>query len=275
MQKKSFIVAGSALVAVSLFAATPAHAADTVTTSDVAPTAWSQVVNPYQTETPSDVNYLADFDLTSEPLTFPFATPNVLLPAGTPGSGWDIAWLAPAPAEGCARVVNGFSASITNPTQQTTALTAVAMAASSTGLESTDPDLFVDPPTREEFGLDFSSVATNTTQVFTATLAEPVAWSADVSAILAFDGEETSLHTFTVNSVTFNVTDTCAEAVVPPVVMPAVEAVAPTAPAPQPALANTGADFAPMGIAAGALLLGGIAAVGAAGATRRIRSTRP
>ncbi|CAD6009703.1 hypothetical protein [Agreia sp. COWG] len=43
----------------------------------------------------------------------------------------------------------------------------------------------------------------------------------------------------------------------------------------QPALAETGADFSPMLIAAGALLLGGVAAVGAVSATRDIRNPRP
>jgi hypothetical protein len=49
----------------------------------------------------------------------------------------------------------------------------------------------------------------------------------------------------------------------------------PVVPPAKPELADTGADFAPMGIAAGSLLLGGIITVGAVSATRRIRNTRP
>ena len=134
MQKTSISVAGSALVALSLIAAAPAQAADTVTTSDVAPTAWTQVLNPYAAEQPADFNYFTDYELTDEPLTFPFVTPNIVLPEGQTGVGFDLAWLAPAPADACTRVVNGFTVSITNPTE-TASATGVALASSTTALE--------------------------------------------------------------------------------------------------------------------------------------------
>jgi hypothetical protein len=273
MQKKSFIVAGSALVALTLVAAAPAQAADTTTTSDVAPAAWTQVLNPYfvgegeGSNVNVNVNVFADYDLTDEPLTFPFVTPNVVLPAEQSSGGFDLAWIAPAPAENCTRVVNGFTVSITNPTEATTT-TGIALASSTTALASIDENSQVDPPSESgQSALSFYSVAPLSTQTYTSTLATPVEWSTDISAILALQGDLVVPHSWTVNSVTFNVTDTCAEAVIVP-----TEVVTPVV---QPALADTGADFTPMGLTAGALLLGGIVAVGAVSATRRIRNTRP
>ncbi|MDN4640665.1 hypothetical protein QCD70_10460 [Agreia sp. PsM10] len=268
MQKKSLIVAGSALVALSLVAAAPAQAADTVTTSDVAPAAWTQVLNPYTTDAPADFNFFADYELTTEPLTFPFVTPNVVVPAGQYGIGFDLAWIAPAPAESCTRVVNGFTVSITNPTSEN-AVVGVGLASSSDGVASVDPGTVVDPsgPLAGLPGVTSGIVAPGTTQDFVATLESPTAYSSDISAIVALQGQFEVAHSWTVNSVTFNVTDTCAEAVIMP-----TEVVTPVV---QPALADTGADFTPMGLTAGALLLGGIVAVGAVSATRRIRNTRP
>lgn len=274
MQKKSFIIGGSALVALSLFAAAPAQAADTVTTSDVAPTAWTQVLNPYTSLAPADLNFFSDYDLTSEPLVFPFTTPDTVVPieevAFTPG--FDLAWLAPAPAAECTRVVNGFTLSITNAAG-VEGIAGVAIGSSSDELGSIDPGTVIEPgvPAGAPFeGLTSGIVAPSATQSFTATLEAPIAWSSDISAVLALQASTTVPHSWTINSVTFNVTDTCAEAVIVP-----AEVVTPAAPVVQPALANTGVDFAPMGFTAGALLLGGIAAVGAVSATRRIRSTRP
>lgn len=270
MQKTSISVAGSALVALSLIAAAPAQAADTVTTSDVAPMAWTQVLNPYTAEEPADYNLFADYELTDEPLTFPFVTPNIVLPEGQASGGFDLAWLAPAPADSCTRAINGFTISITNPAE-TPGATGVALASSTTALESIEQDSQVDPPSdRDQSGLSFYDIAPLATQSYTTTLATPVAWSNDVSAILALEGGEEVAHSWTVDSMTFNVTDTCAEAVVVP-----AEVVPPATPVVQPELAHTGADFTPMVLTAGALLLGGIAAVGAVSATRRIRNTRP
>jgi hypothetical protein len=273
MRKKSVLVGAGAFVALSLFAASPAQAADTVTTSDVAPTAWTQVLNPYYGGEASDANYFADYDLTTEPLVFPFVTPDIVTPVGEGqgiGPGFDLAWIAPAPVASCGRVVNGFTISITNPTADAI-VAGVALASSSNSLESTDPGTVVAPGVSTLPGVTSGAVLPLATQVFTATLEAPIAWSTDVSAILALQGNRAIPHSWTINSVTFNVTDTCADAVVPAVVAPAVEAVAPVA---KPTLANTGADFTPMGLTAGALLLGGIAAVGAVTATRRIRNPR-
>ena len=274
MQKKSFIVAGGALVALSLVSAAPAQAAETVTTSDVAPTAWTQVLNPYTSFAPADLNFFSDYDLTSEPLVFPFTTPDIVAPTGevTFTPGFDLAWLAPAPVAECTRVVNGFTLSITNAAG-VEGIAGVAIGSSSDELESLDPGTVTEPgvPSGAPFeGLTSGVVAPSATQSFTATLESPIAWSSDISAVLALQASTTVPHSWTINSVTFNVTDTCAEAVVVP-----AEVITPAAPVVQPELANTGADFTPMALTAGALLLGGIAAVGAVGATRRIRNTRP
>jgi hypothetical protein len=56
---------------------------------------------------------------------------------------------------------------------------------------------------------------------------------------------------------------------------PSTDVETPVVPPAEPVLADTGADFAPMGIVAGALLLGGIIVTGAVDAVRRIRGTRP
>lgn len=271
MRKKSVLVGAGAAVALSLIAAAPAQAADAVTTSDVAPTAWTQVLNPYDAAAGPTFNRFADYNLTTEPLVFPFVTPNIVVPQGPFQGGFDLAWIAPAPAGSCTRVVNGFSISITN-SDQLAGIAGVAIGSSDDGLESTDEATVVDPTEGTNApGMHLGRVAPAATQNFTATLAESLPWSSDISAILALEGRNDIGHSWTINSVTFNVTDTCADAVAPPVVKPAVEAVAPAV---KPTLANTGIDFAPMGITAGALLLGGIAVVGAVSATRRIRRSR-
>jgi hypothetical protein len=283
---RSIVLGMTLAVGASLILAVPAQADDTVTTSDVRPGAWSQVVNPYfDNGDAPDENAFPDYDLTTEPLSFPFVTPDVVAPDDNVNVGFDISWSAPAPAAGCTRVVNSYALSISDavPVED---INGISFGASVDGLQSVVETLAIDPPRDYRGnGADIWVVAPQG-RTITVTFAEPVPSSDGVSAILILSADREAPHSFTIDDLTFNVTDTCAAVAVPADPDPDLDpttpsssaaptvAAGPSAPV-KPELANTGADFAPMGITAGALLLAGIAAVGAVSATRRIRSTRP
>lgn len=261
---RSIVLGLTLAAAASLALAVPAQAADTVTTSDVRPVAWSQVVDPYSSvdEVPEPNEY-PDYDVTTEPLSFPFVTPDVVAPADNVNVGFDISWSAPAPAAGCTRVVNSYAISISDPTPVGD-INGFSLAASVDGLQSVDSTIAIDPP--RDFrgnGIDVWVVSPDAGRTVTASFAEPVASSDGVSAILLLSADRERPHSFTIDDVTFTVTDTCGAAVVPVdpgTSTPAVPAT-PSLPAgqvaPRPVLASTGADFAPMGIVAGLLLVGG------------------
>jgi hypothetical protein len=260
---RSIVLGMTLAVGASLILAVPAQADDTVTTSDVRPGAWSQVVNPYfDNGDAPDENAFPDYDLTTEPLSFPFVTPDVVAPDDNVNVGFDISWSAPAPAAGCTRVVNSYALSISDPVPVED-INGISFGASVDGLQSVVETLAIDPPRDYRGnGADIWVVAPQG-RTITVTFAEPVPSSDGVSAILILSADREAPHSFTIDDLTFNVTDTCAAVAVPAdpgastPADPATPSLRAGQAAPRPVLASTGADFAPMGIVAGLLLVGG------------------
>ncbi|MFC4224429.1 LPXTG cell wall anchor domain-containing protein [Lysinibacter cavernae] len=109
--------------------------ADTTAAQQVAPTEWSQVVNPYGIEEDPSYNMYSDY---VGPADGPLQ-PNLNLDwrENPQANGYpvvDLSWNVPAPASNCVRLVNGF----------TIALTANEQNAPATPLPTNDPDLTLD-----------------------------------------------------------------------------------------------------------------------------------
>lgn len=215
--------------------AAPVQAASTSTTLDVAAASYINITgDPYQG---SSADMFNDYP---NPLTMPLPSSTGLLPLGSTGNnGFDAGFVVPLAASGCTRVLNSVSFSITMTGEET----AGDVKGFGIGLSTDSGSSFNQTGTfssglQDVFGNSGFAVGqvslANSPVVSTQTFSTPINVDNQTLYIVAFEAPaQPDLLQYSLDHLTFNVTDTCEDVAVP---------VTPVEPAPTASATSTEAE---------------------------------